>query len=96
MNANETTITEKTEDALAGTAIAITAIRKTLDKHFKELPTSDLACPENARLQIVRRLLCTACSISVNGDAYNLLDEADNIACTSELLEELGQAISED
>ncbi len=95
MNANETTAA-KTEAALEATAIAIHAIRKALDKHFKELPTSDLACPENARLQIVRRLLRTAYSLSVNGDAYNLLDEADNIARTSELLEELGQAISED
>ena len=95
MNATET-ITAKIEDALAGTAIAIHAIRKTLDKHFKGLSREDLACPENARLQIVRRLLCTAYSLSVNGDAYNLLDEADNIARTSELLEELGQAISED
>lgn len=95
MNANETTVA-KIEDALAGTAIAITALRRTLDMHFKGLSTEDLACPENARLQIVRRLLRTAYSLSVNGDAYNLLDEADNIARTSELLEELGQAISED
>lgn len=95
MNANETTAA-KIDEALAGTAIAIHAIRKTLDMHFKGLSTSDLARLQIARLQIVRRLLRTAYSISVNGDAYNLLDEADNIARTSELLEELGQAISED
>ena len=95
MNANETTA-EKTDNTLFLVALDINAIRKALDKHFKELPTSDLARPENARLQIVRRLLRTAYSLSVNGDAYNLLDEADNVAHTSELLEELGQAISED
>lgn len=96
MNATETTITEKTDNTLFLVALDIHAIRKTLDKHFKGLTSDDLACPDNARLQIVRRLLRTAYSLSVNGDAYNILDEADNIARTSELLEELGQAISED